>query len=597
MQGRTGYDVVTAALQNLTLSDSSPQSENEHYQAGKVEEGGALSRQGKAVTEPQRPDDVPDVGSTEPLQGQPLQETPPQSPAGTQPGYEVDGPQTTTTNSSDLEEEKYTSLPATVVGFKFEETTQDVPNASPKPGTPETTKSQTSCSSSSSSESRQPSDGSSEGSGASLGWTPNMPDFKSIMPTSSDERDPIKDPSSVADVEGMEKKGVVYPSGSNTDLNIRANVEVEGNLIQEVFSHRGLLEELTDYLTTIAFNEPGSGICVSTELTPSRDKNSLYYRCNKEFKVVRTIAGQENQCGVFVCEDNTTRHQFVWKKIQKTQKRLIGIEFLTQRHDQQFLPKIYAVFKEKWTIGIFQEFIKGDMLLHIIWNVGQIRELAEQLLTAVHYLHTQGLVHSDIKLSNIMVRDRTNPKSVVLIDFESAEHCSLPFQKGGSPKGSVSGYTLVYLPPWHKRLLNLEEYDELLKTADLWAIACVIIFFLIPSVRSDRREVWSQDLRDIKAVCEKCRSYLDSCQYCADCRNIFLQFVEENGHTILHRHLGHLMESQSKDPDWRAVRQLLQYLTNQNNLPEKHVSTALSLVKGSGCQHTNESDHDINPRS
>ncbi|KAL8558056.1 hypothetical protein ACOMHN_022949 [Nucella lapillus] len=590
MQGRRRYYGVTATLQTLTLS--SPQSENEHNQARKVE--GALSRQDKTVTEPQRPDDLPDVRSTESFQGQPLHETPPQFelPAGTQPRYEVDGPQTTTTNSSDLEEEQYNSLPATVVGF--EERTHDVPYTSSQPGTPETTESQTS---SSRSESRQPSDGTSEGSGASsLSWTPNIPEFNSIMPSSSEKSDPTKVASSVADVEGAEKKGVVYTSGSNTNLNIRANVEVEGKLTKETV--QGFLRrspaELTDYLTRIVFNEPDFGIYVSTELTPSRDENNVEcYRCNKEFNVVRTIARQGNHCGVFVCEDNTTNHQFVWKKIMKTRKRLIGIEFLTQ-HDQDFLPKIYAVYKEKETINIFQEYIKGGMLLHTCWDMGQIRELAEQLLTAVHYLHTQGLVHNDIKLRNLMVRDVANPATVVLIDFESAKHCSLPFHKGG--------YTLTYLPPWHEKLLDLEEYNELLKTADLWAIACVIIFFLIPSARCDlesqgRGEVWSQALTDIKADCEECRNDLDSGKYCPACRDNFLHFVAENGHTILHRHLGHWMESQCDDPDWRAVRQLLQYLTDLNNLTEKHVGIALSLIKRSVFQPANESDYDTNPRS
>ena len=46
--------------------------------------------------------------------------------------------------------------------------------------------------------------------------------------------------------------------------------------------------------------------------------------------------------------------------------RLIGIEFLVL-HSQDFLPKIYGVYKDKQSIYIFEEFVEG-----MIWLLTKI---------------------------------------------------------------------------------------------------------------------------------------------------------------------------------------------------------------------------------
>ena len=55
-----------------------------------------------------------------------------------------------------------------------------------------------------------------------------------------------------------------------------------------------------------------------------------------------------------------------------------------------------------------------------------------------------------------------------------------------------------------------------------------------------------------------------------------------NGHQILHIHLGQRMKSETDDPHWKALRKVLEYLTDPENFHEKHVDIALSIVKGTG---------------
>ena len=42
------------------------------------------------------------------------------------------------------------------------------------------------------------------------------------------------------------------------------------------------------------------------------------------------------------------------------------------------------------------------------------------------------------------------------------------------------------------------------------------------------------------------------------------------------------MESEIDDPNWKALRNVLEYLTDPDNIHEKHVDIALSIVKGTG---------------
>ncbi|XP_070194817.1 myosin light chain kinase 2, skeletal/cardiac muscle-like [Littorina saxatilis] len=339
----------------------------------------------------------------------------------------------------------------------------------------------------------------------------------------------------------------------------------------------GPSKELEDYLVKIVSTPRDFGIYIHDQFYPSLVEGVMRYREGKEFTVKKIIHHSENKsCGVFLCADNRTKNQFVLKKIKMRNRRLIGIEFLTQ-HNKAFLPKIYGVYKERDFIHIFEEFIEGGTLLTCDWNLAQVRQFAETLLSSVHYLHIHDLAHFDLKIPNLMVRDRADPESLVLIDFESAKHPQYAFQKGG--------YTVFYLPPWFDTLLDLNLYHPVLKTADLWAIACVIIYFLLPHDRSDvqarNRGVWNQAMEDIKNECKTCtESAKHSRQICDDCKRDVMLHIKSNGHRILDIHLGHLMDSNIDDPDWLALRQVLQYLTDTRNIKEMNIEIALSMVKG-----------------
>ena len=88
------------------------------------------------------------------------------------------------------------------------------------------------------------------------------------------------------------------------------------------------------------------------------------------------------------------------------------------KHEQ--IPTVYDYFSQGNSLYLVQEFIEGETLLQEYQREGRfseqkIREILQQLLPVLVYLHSKGLIHRDIKPDNLM-RRRSDGK-LMLIDF------------------------------------------------------------------------------------------------------------------------------------------------------------------------------------
>ncbi|HIK12222.1 MAG TPA: protein kinase [Oscillatoriaceae cyanobacterium M33_DOE_052] len=95
------------------------------------------------------------------------------------------------------------------------------------------------------------------------------------------------------------------------------------------------------------------------------------------------------------------------------------------RHDQ--IPELYAHFAQEQQQYLVQEFIDGENLEKELaangaFNEQQIRQLLQDLLPVLQFVHEQGVIHRDIKPENIL-RRRVDGK-LVLVDFGSAKNFS-----------------------------------------------------------------------------------------------------------------------------------------------------------------------------
>merc|ERR1712038_755004 len=99
------------------------------------------------------------------------------------------------------------------------------------------------------------------------------------------------------------------------------------------------------------------------------------------------------------------------------------------------------------------------------YNEAQCARLVKQMLSAVRYIHSKGIIHRDLKSENFLFQDTSADSELVLIDFGLSKH----FRSGDVHHEPVgTRYTVA------PEVLN-GTYDE---RVDLWAIG-VITFLLL----------------------------------------------------------------------------------------------------------------------
>ncbi len=129
---------------------------------------------------------------------------------------------------------------------------------------------------------------------------------------------------------------------------------------------------------------------------------------------------------------------------------------------------VYDVVREQGTTFIVMELIEAGTLTDLVRERGPLPQdvvarLAEQLLSALRAAHAAGVVHRDVKPSNIMVLPNGRVK---LTDFGIA-------QSGDDPHLTTSGVLVgspVYMAP---ERLRGQDADA---GSDLWALGAVLFF-------------------------------------------------------------------------------------------------------------------------
>ena len=91
-----------------------------------------------------------------------------------------------------------------------------------------------------------------------------------------------------------------------------------------------------------------------------------------------------------------------------------------------------------------------------------VRDITQQLLQAVDFLHTNDVVHRDIKPDNIMLT--LEPLCLKLIDFNIAQDLSQ------NPDLKGTNGVRVWSAPETRSLFNYH------RSCDLWSVGCILYF-------------------------------------------------------------------------------------------------------------------------
>ncbi len=141
------------------------------------------------------------------------------------------------------------------------------------------------------------------------------------------------------------------------------------------------------------------------------------------------------------------------------------------------IPKLLAHFEQDEQLYLVQEWVAGSSLMQEIEQQGlfqesQIRQLLQELLPVLQFVHSRNIIHRDIKPGNIMrgcLPEKTNNSNsnLVLIDFGIAKHINnTTLQQTGTKIG-----TPEYMAPEQLR-------GKVLPASDIYSLGVTCIYLL-----------------------------------------------------------------------------------------------------------------------
>ncbi|XP_023228649.1 serine/threonine-protein kinase PLK2-like [Centruroides sculpturatus] len=148
--------------------------------------------------------------------------------------------------------------------------------------------------------------------------------------------------------------------------------------------------------------------------------------------------------------------------------------------------QFHHFFEDKENVYIILEYCSRKSLVHVLKNrkvltEPEVRYYMQQLAEGVQYIHSQGVIHRDLKLGNMFLSEDMEMK---IGDFGLAARVGID----GNNKITVCG-TPNYIAP---EVLNMKGHSF---EADIWAMGCIMYAMLVghpPFETSTLNETYSR---------------------------------------------------------------------------------------------------------
>ncbi|KAF9166775.1 pkb-activating kinase-like protein [Mortierella sp. AD011] len=195
-----------------------------------------------------------------------------------------------------------------------------------------------------------------------------------------------------------------------------------------------------------------------------------------DYKLGRTL-GEGSYSTVVAAVDQSNKRDYAIKVLDKRhiirekKVKYVNIEKNTlYKLDHPGVVKLYSTFQDSSSLYYVLELCQHGELLTFIKKLGSFDEnctrfYAAQILTAVEYVHNQGVIHRDLKPENILLDNRMYIK---LTDFGTAK--MLEPSEDGTESDRANSFvgTAEYVSP------ELLTEKAACKSSDLWALGCII---------------------------------------------------------------------------------------------------------------------------
>lgn len=139
------------------------------------------------------------------------------------------------------------------------------------------------------------------------------------------------------------------------------------------------------------------------------------------------------------------------------------------KYDQ--IPQILAFFEEDQEFYLVQELIEGhplstELLPGQRWTEIKVITLLQELLKILEVIHSDGIIHRDIKPDNVIRRSRDN--KLVLVDFGTVKNVRSHYSVVGSSVATIATGTPGYMP-------TEQSHGKPRPNSDIYALGIVAI--------------------------------------------------------------------------------------------------------------------------
>ncbi|KAK3303981.1 kinase-like domain-containing protein [Chaetomium strumarium] len=202
------------------------------------------------------------------------------------------------------------------------------------------------------------------------------------------------------------------------------------------------------------------------------------------------VLGEGSYSTVFLATDRQTLREYAVKVLDKKhiikEKKIkyVNIEkdTLNRLTEHPGIVRLYYTFQDESSLYYVLDLCNGGELLGVLKKTGTFdvectRFYGAQILDAVAYMHSRGVIHRDLKPENVLLDDQMHIK---ITDFGTAK--LLPDPREPRPPEDASGHGNSRGDERAASFVGTAEYvsPELLtdkaagKPSDLWAFGCII---------------------------------------------------------------------------------------------------------------------------